>query len=99
MQLFIKEAAIGRLGYSAVPGAGKAWAQQELRSQSECNNGNFEHGEGRQICQYKHGEGTGQSTMLKHASTVMTQTKADVQHTNKAKPQAKVQYSDAAQAQ
>ena len=43
VQLFIKEATIGRLGYSAVPGAGKVWAQQGLRTQSECKHGNVEH--------------------------------------------------------
>ena len=80
VQLFINEATIGRLGYSAVPGAGKVWAQQGLRTQSECKHGNVEHSDNVHRCSAcKQGKDAGQSTMLKHGntSTVMTQAKAD----------------------
>ena len=80
VQLFIKKATIGRLGYSAVPGAGKVWAQQGLRTQSECKHGNVEHSDNVHKCSAcKQGKDAGQRTMLKHgnASTVMTQAKAD----------------------
>ena len=83
VQLFIKEATIGRLGYSAVPGAGKVWAQQGLRTQSECKHGNVEHSNNVHRCSVcKQGKDAGQNTMLKHgnASTVMTQAKAEVRH-------------------
>ena len=91
VQLFIKKATIGRLGYSAVPGAGKVWAQQGLRTQSECKHGNVEHSDNVHRCSAcKQGKDTGQSTMLEHgnANTVMTQAKPEVRYTRTAKTQA-----------